>query len=96
MIAELNSVVPTFDLAVDAPTMTPIAPHFDTDSTNVYYKLHVQPQWGFRVAEANPNEKSDSMAIHRTTTYDPTTGKITTEDQEVRAAINFNMSAFGP
>jgi hypothetical protein len=40
MIAELNSVVPTFDITADAPTMTPITPHFDADSTNVYYKLH--------------------------------------------------------
>jgi len=41
MIAELNSVVPTFDISADAPTMTPIVPHFDVNSTNVYYKLHM-------------------------------------------------------
>jgi hypothetical protein len=41
MVAELNSVVPTFDLTIDAPTMNPIVPHFDVDSTNVYYKLHL-------------------------------------------------------
>jgi hypothetical protein len=39
-IADLNSVVPTFDLETDAPTMKPLVPHFDADSTNVYYKLH--------------------------------------------------------
>lgn len=44
MVAELNSVVPTFDISVDAPTSTPLKPHFDADSSNVYYKLHVQPQ----------------------------------------------------
>lgn len=44
MIAELNSVVPTFDISVDAPTETPLKPHYDSDSSNVYYKLHVQPQ----------------------------------------------------
>ena len=52
MIAELNSVVPTFDIAFDAPTMIPLLPHFDKDSTNVYYKLHTQPQWGFRTKSA--------------------------------------------
>ena len=57
MIAELNTVVPTFELAADAPTMTPIVPHFDTQSTDVYYKLHWQAPWGFRVAAA---EKSKS------------------------------------
>ena len=55
MVAELNSVVPTFDLAADAPTTTPILPHFDTDSTNVYYKLHTQPQWGFRLKGSDPD-----------------------------------------
>ena len=56
MVAELNSVVPTFDLAADSPTMTPILPHFDVDSTNVYYKLHMQPQWGFRIKGSDPKQ----------------------------------------
>ena len=63
MIAELNSVVPTFDLAADPPTMTPIMPHFDTNNTNVYYKLHWQPQWGLRVA-AKEGLNSDSTTTH--------------------------------
>jgi hypothetical protein len=41
MLAELNSVVPSFGLTIDAPTLNPMTPHFDADSTNVYYKLHV-------------------------------------------------------
>jgi hypothetical protein len=41
MIAELNSVVPILDIAADAPTLAPVMPHFDVDSTNIYYKLHV-------------------------------------------------------
>lgn len=53
MVAELNTVVPTFDLQTDAPTQTPIIPHFDTDSNNVYYKLHWQPQWGMRIKSAD-------------------------------------------
>ena len=51
-IAELNSVVPTFDITVDAPTINPAKPHFDWDSNDVYYKLHLQPNWGFRVKKA--------------------------------------------
>lgn len=53
MVAELNTVVPTFDLAADAPTQIPLIPHFDVNSTNVYYKLHWQPNWGFRVRSAS-------------------------------------------
>lgn len=54
MIAELNSVVPTFDVSADAPTMSPVAPHFDVDSTNIYYRVHWQPAWGLRVKAAAP------------------------------------------
>lgn len=53
MIAELNSVVPTFDISVDAPTETPVKPHYDSDSTNVYYKTHIQPSWGMRLKGAS-------------------------------------------
>lgn len=58
-IAELNSVVPTFDVSVDAPTAIPNSPHFDEDSTNIYYNLHVQPQWGFRIKSAENSSLSD-------------------------------------
>ena len=62
MVAELNSVVPTLDLTVDAPTHEPVVPHFDSDSNPVYYKLHVQPNWGFRVKNANKQtETSDGQ-----------------------------------
>lgn len=52
MIAELNSVVPTFTLSADAPTTNPIVPHFDEVSNNIYYELHWQPQWGMRIKHA--------------------------------------------
>ena len=58
-IAELNSVIPTFDVSVDAPSEEPAVPHFDEDSTNIYYNLHVQPQWGFRVKNAENGDLSD-------------------------------------
>lgn len=93
-IADLNSVVPTFDLETDAPTMTPITPHFDADSTNVYYKLHTQPQWGLRVA-AQEDENSDSTTTWQFTTYNPVTDEtITHEEKNKAAAINFNGPAF--
>lgn len=62
MIAELNSVVPTFDIITDAPTEKPQAPYFNADSTNMHYKLHIQPSWGLRVAEAGEGEPSDIEA----------------------------------
>ena len=94
-IADLNSVVPTFDLEIDAPTMTPIIPHFDADSTNVYYKLHTQPQWGLRVAEKSDETNSDGVTTWLNTTYDPITDTtITHKNENVIAAINYNGPAF--
>ena len=52
MLAELNTVVPTFLVSADAPTVSPMTPHFDTSSTNVLYNLHIQPSWGLRVKSA--------------------------------------------
>ena len=52
-VAELNAVVPTFDLSVDAPSIIPTAPHFDEVSNSNYYEIHWQPQWGLRVKSAN-------------------------------------------
>ena len=67
MIAELNSVVPTFDIQADAPSMSPLTPHFDEGSTNVYYKLHWQPQWGLRTRAADGELKTlqiDKNGVH--------------------------------
>ena len=62
MLAELNSVVPTFDITAEAPsagdkhTITddysiydPVKPHFDEDTTNIYYNLHMGTPWGFKI-----------------------------------------------
>ena len=61
MIAELNSVVPTFDIQADAPSMSPLTPHFDEASTNVYYKLHWQPQWGLRTRAADGSLRTPQL-----------------------------------
>ena len=71
MIAELNTVVPTFGITTDAPTLLPLNPHWGVDSTNVYYDLHWQPQWGFRVKAA------DSALT--TQIIDPATGTLLDE-----------------
>lgn len=97
-IADLNSVVPTFDLETDAPTMKPLVPHFDADSTNVYYKLHTQPQWGLRVAEVESGKFSDSKTNWISSTYNPETGQLipSGDNGEHDAAIYFNKAAFLP
>ena len=91
-IADLNSVVPTFDIAADAPTTEPLTPHFDADSTNVYYKLHMQTPFGFRIKETTP-DKSDEEAIHYVTKYDKNTNTTTTTTKPVNADIFYNKDA---
>lgn len=92
-IAELNTVIPTFDLTVDAPTQTPVNPHFDQNSTNVYYKLHMQPQWGFRVKEGTSG-KSDVTVAHETANYNPATGILDITTKNVPGNIYFNSAGF--
>lgn len=81
MIAELNAVVPTFDIQADAPSMSPLTPHFDEASTNVYYKLHWQPQWGLRV-------RADQGDV-KTYQYDKNGKIITTKDPIYTSTDNF-------
>lgn len=69
MIAELNTVVPTFDVSVDPPSEIPNQPHFGKDSTNVYYDLHVQPSWGFRIKQAEDSSLSDVKVEHNYAYY---------------------------
>lgn len=58
-IASLNSVVPEFQVSADPPTSLPNLPHFSANSGGVFYDLHMQPQWGFRVGQAENKDKSD-------------------------------------
>lgn len=55
-IAELNTVTPTFDLRVDAPSGNGTAPYFDEISSNVYYRIHDTAHWGFRVKGAEGHQ----------------------------------------
>lgn len=101
MVAELNGVTPTFDLTVDAPTLEPIKPHFDADSTNVYYKLHVQPNWGFKIAEAGENEDSDENVYSALTDYSlgwdsDLQQYINTPKTPYKGKIYFNKKGFDP
>jgi hypothetical protein len=74
MVAELNSIVPTLAITADAPTLIPRAPHFDVDTSNVYYKLHIQSVPGLWL---KPAEQDDSLTAG-TDKYNTTTGVVET------------------
>lgn len=99
MMAELNAVVPTFHLVLDAPTEAPIAPYFDRDSTNIDYYLHVQPQYGVRVAKKVEDVPSDEVVTRKFITWNkaPDSGRYDwTENTEegVAADIYYNSAGF--
>lgn len=91
-IAHLNAKLPDFHTGTEAPSQVPMSPHFSHDSGGVYYQLRMQPQWGFRLAEAKGN--SDFMTSWTQYTYDDAGNEKTTVRENVPAAINFNSKAF--
>jgi hypothetical protein len=100
MLAELNSVVPTFDIAIDAPTSEPVAPHFGQDASNIYYPLHVQSQWGFRIAKAD-NETQSDFDVDDYKAYEVTQDSIMPKTVPgytggYKGAIYFNKDGFNP
>lgn len=109
-IAELNSVIPTFDIMEDAPSMIPVAPYFDTSSTNLHYTMHMQSPWAFRVAEKSTNALSDENTLWSRQNYN-NNGEIITEyydynnkswqeekpeESNIPASIYYNKAAFDP
>lgn len=83
MLAELNSIVPTFAISADAPTETAMAPHFDDRSTNVFYHLHTQPSWGMRIKKADELiSESDGLRYM--------------SDADDKSAIYYNKKGFDP
>lgn len=101
MVAELNSVVPTFGVTVDPPTLLPLTPHFDADSSSLYYNLHVQPNWGFRVAnyeELSDSDKekygSDTNVKHRGMNYDAELNSLTRSEVDYKGTIYYNKAGF--
>lgn len=90
MIAELNSVVPTFDVSADAPSVEPITPHFDTQSTDLYYKLHWQPTWGMRIAEGKLPDAEDPGRI--TSSKDPNHGEYPSDEDVSYSKLRYNSA----
>lgn len=83
MLAELNSIVPTFAISADAPTEKAMAPHFDDRSTNVFYHLHTQPSWGMRIKKADESiSESDGLRYM--------------SDADDKSAIYYNKKGFDP
>lgn len=79
-VAELNSGTPIFSIKTDAPTHYPLTPHFEAntveENSQKYYKLHIQPSWGFRIAQAQSKDLSDENSIWIKEEYDPKEDKI--------------------
>lgn len=95
LVAELNTVVPTFKISVDAPTEIPQSPHFDEGNTNLLYTIHLQPQWGFQIKEAETSY-SDSTINRTYNTYDENNQIKESEERETPLNIFYNSAGFNP
>lgn len=93
-VAELNSVVPTFAISVDAPTEIPQSPHFDESNTNIFYTVHLQPQWGIQIKEAEHSGSSDVRLNRTYRTYDEN-NIIQNERTESNVPMNIYYNAAG-
>lgn len=92
MVAELNSVIPTFAISVDTPTEIPIAPHFDENNTNIFYTLHLQPNWGFRIKASEGN--SDIEGPIKTYTFNERQEITDTQSTTGPLNIYYNKAGF--
>ena len=96
LVAELNSVIPSFDITVDAPSILPQPPHFDDSHTNVYYDIHLQPQWGVRVAAAENEAYSDEVGPYITKTYNQNNELLNEKTENKSLNIFYNKAGFKP
>ena len=102
LIAHLNSMVPTFIMQADAPSLYPAAPYIGAASTDMLYNVHVPTHWGFQIKEAEKvvdpvtNEdiypKSDQTVIRQNKIYDEYNHEIGYEDKSIHAEIYFNKN----
>lgn len=107
LVAKISATMPTMKLVIDAPTNSPIAPYFDSNSSNQVYNLHMQPSPGFWISPADHTvEYTDSIKDYPSDvktnyykyTYDSDTDSVitTTIDEDVDAAIYFNKQGLDP
>lgn len=87
MIASLNSESPIFKVRPEAPSITPVAPHFGEESTNMTYTLHMPTTWGFKVKnieDADEDEElfSDEKVAYKFSTPDNGKEKNKKDDEE--------------
>ena len=80
-VGDLNGLMPVISLKIDAPSEQPQKPYFDNTGTNISYNLHLQPNWGIRIAEKKSTDNHlsdvDGLAISfNADAFDPRTAPI--------------------
>jgi hypothetical protein len=99
MIAELNTVTPTFHLLLDPPEEARQTPYFDEDSTNVQYYLHMGPDYRNQIAVVPSDEPSDETITQGgiNWSYSNNTEIATTvQPSQKRGDIYYNKAGFDP
>ena len=97
MIACLNSISPSFYVEEDAPSITPVAPHFSEISNNKNIYLHMPANWGFKIKEAETidgKELSDLNVLYEYLEYNPETDIMEQKKWDYPGALYYNKDGF--
>lgn len=107
MIGSLNSKNPIFNIVEEAPSINPTAPHFGSNSNNMEYTLHMQPNWGLKIKPAtiieekdedgnvlSSTEYSDQVVTYNGKHYNPGTQTDDWYAEEYNGAIYYNKAGF--
>ena len=75
LVARLECTPPTIELYPEAPSLNPVSPYIDSNSTDQAYCIRVPTQWGLQFkkvedAEAEDYNKSDQVLIRDGVSYD--------------------------
>ena len=85
-VADLNTKMPIMDIAVDPPTHWPLVPHFEIKTGDNYYKMHLQPNWGFRIGKAEDENLSDENIVWIREKYN--------DDEVIKEYYDNNLSSW--
>ena len=99
-VGELNSLVPTFGIVAEPPSIIPQAPYIDTNSSNLYYKIHFSTPSKWWIKPASQNSELSTSVIDYPSDVKLTypvlneSGNVIYKTED--GAVYFNADGFNP
>lgn len=85
LIARLNAESPAIELFPEPPSMQPVTPYLDAQSTDSLYRLHVPTHWGLQIKEAEGVTQGTEI------TYPYSDQTVIRDDELIHADIYMNL-----